>query len=318
MQANIRIMYQEAINNYLQKQGYGEINLKAVLFDMDGVLFNSMPNHAEAWHKTMAKFGFTLSREEAYMHEGRTGAGTINIVSLRERGYEATEEEIKQIYQAKSELFNQYPLAERMPGALEVLTKIKEAGLTPMVVTGSGQTSLLDRLNKNFPNIFQRELMVTAFDVKYGKPNPEPYLMALKKGGFQPNEAIVIENVLLYGATAGIIAYLLGRSRRNAFICSVLGLSVSALVTFLINLALGVETPLALGVAGAFDTMVVSTLIAVGLCELIGTTVEGFVGKKNVNYNFEAGTFEEPYSKEEKSFRSGNEETLSKDTKGER
>ena len=181
------------------------MNLKAVLFDMDGVLFNSMPNHAEAWHRTMAKFGFTLSREEAYMHEGRTGAGTINIVSLRERGHEATEEEIKQIYQAKSELFNQYPLAERMPGALEVLTKIKEAGLTPMVVTGSGQTSLLDRLNKNFPNIFKRELMVTAFDVKYGKPNPEPYLMALKKGGLQPNEAIVVENAPL-GVQAGVAA----------------------------------------------------------------------------------------------------------------
>ena len=198
-------MYQEAINNYLQKQGFGDINLKAVLFDMDGVLFNSMPNHAEAWHKTMAKFGFTLSREEAYMHEGRTGAGTINIVSLRERGYEATEEEIKQIYQAKSELFNQYPLAERMPGALEVLTKIKEAGLTPMVVTGSGQTSLLDRLNKNFPGIFQKELMVTAFDIKFGKPNPDPYLMALEKGGLKPNEAIVIENAPL-GVQAGVAA----------------------------------------------------------------------------------------------------------------
>ena len=198
-------MYQEAINNYLQKQGFGDINLKAVLFDMDGVLFNSMPNHAEAWHKTMAKFGFTLSREEAYMHEGRTGAGTINIVSLRERGHEATEEEIKQIYQAKSELFNQYPLAERMPGALEVLTKIKEAGLTPMVVTGSGQTSLLDRLNKNFPGIFQKELMVTAFDIKFGKPNPDPYLMALEKGGLKPNEAIVIENAPL-GVQAGVAA----------------------------------------------------------------------------------------------------------------
>ena len=198
-------MYQEAINNYLQKQGFGDMNLKAVLFDMDGVLFNSMPNHAEAWHRTMAKFGFTLIREVAYMHEGRTGAGTINIVRLRERVYEVTEEEIKQIYQAKSELFNQYPLAERMPGALEVLTKIKEAGLTPMVVTGSGQTSLLDRLNKNFPGIFQRELMVTAFDVKYGKPNPEPYLMALKKGGLQPNEAIVVENAPL-GVQAGVAA----------------------------------------------------------------------------------------------------------------
>ncbi len=199
------IMYQEAIKNYLEKTGHTSINLKAVLFDMDGVLFNSMPNHAEAWHKTMAKFGFTLSREEAYMHEGRTGAATINIVSQRERGIDATEDEIKCIYQAKSELFNQYPLAERMPGAFEVLTKIKEAGLTPMVVTGSGQTSLLDRLNQNFPNIFKRELMVTAFDVKYGKPNPEPYLMALKKGGFQPNEALVVENAPL-GVQAGVAA----------------------------------------------------------------------------------------------------------------
>lgn len=198
-------MYKKAINDYLQKHAYSHIHLKAVLFDMDGILFNSMPNHAEAWHQTMKKFGFTLSREEAYMHEGRTGAGTINIVSLRERGYEATDEEIKQIYQAKSELFNQYPLAERMPGALEVLQQIKEAGLTPMVVTGSGQTSLLDRLNQNFPHIFQRELMVTAFDVKFGKPNPEPYLMALKKGGFKPNEALVIENAPL-GVEAGVAA----------------------------------------------------------------------------------------------------------------
>ena len=55
-------MYQEAIKNYLAKNHYTSINLKAVLFDMDGILFNSMPNHAEAWHKTMAQFGFTLSR----------------------------------------------------------------------------------------------------------------------------------------------------------------------------------------------------------------------------------------------------------------
>lgn len=198
-------MYQEAIKNYLAKNHYTNINLKAVLFDMDGILFNSMPNHAEAWHKTMAQFGFTLSREEAYMHEGRTGAATINIVSQRERGFDATEEEIKRIYQAKSDLFNQYPKAERMPGAWEVLTQIKEAGLIPMVVTGSGQTSLLDRLNQNFPDIFKRELMVTAFDVKYGKPNPEPYLMALKKGGLHPNEALVVENAPL-GVQAGVAA----------------------------------------------------------------------------------------------------------------
>ena len=74
-----------------------------------------------------------------------------------------------------------------------------------MVVTGSGQLSLLDKLNHNFPGIFKQELMVTAFDVKYGKPNPEPYLMALQKAGIQANEAIVVENAPL-GVHAGVAA----------------------------------------------------------------------------------------------------------------
>ena len=168
--------------------------LKAVLFDMDGVLFNSMPYHSEAWHKVMKSHGLTLSREEAYMHEGRTGAATINIVFQRELGREATQEE--------SVLFNSYAEAERMPGAWELLQKVKGEGLTPMVVTGSGQLSLLERLEHNFPGMFHKELMVTAFDVKYGKPNPEPYLMALKKGGLKADEAVVVENAPL-GVEAG-------------------------------------------------------------------------------------------------------------------
>lgn len=142
--------------------------LKAVLFDMDGVLFNSMPYHSEAWHQVMKTHGLDLSREEAYMHEGRTGASTINIVFQRELGKEATQEEIESIYHEKSILFNSYPEAERMPGAWELLQKVKSEGLTPMVVTGSGQLSLLERLEHNFPGMFHKELMVTAFDVKYG------------------------------------------------------------------------------------------------------------------------------------------------------
>lgn len=189
----------------MQTHSYSRINLKAVLFDMDGVLFDSMKNHATAWNQAMQQYGMTLSREEAYMHEGRTGSGTINIVSLRERGYEASEKEIKQIYQTKSDIFNSLPKAERMPGAYEILQKIKSEGLTPMVVTGSGQLSLLDKLNHNFPGIFKQELMVTAFDVKYGKPNPEPYLMALQKAGIQANEAVVVENAPL-GVHAGVAA----------------------------------------------------------------------------------------------------------------
>ena len=195
-------MFQESINQYLKANNYNSLHLKSVLFDMDGVLFDSMPYHADAWHKTMAHHGLNLSREEAYLHEGRTGASTINIVCKRERGYEASEDEIKTIYAEKSEEFNKNPEVQRMHGALEVLTKIKQDGLFSMVVTGSGQHSLINRLNTNFPGIFTPELMVTAFDVKYGKPNPEPYLMALKKGNLKANEAIVVENAPL-GVEAG-------------------------------------------------------------------------------------------------------------------
>ena len=198
-------MFEQAIQNYLNEKGYNNINLKAVLFDMDGVLFDSMKNHAKAWNKAMAMYGMNLSEEEAYMHEGRTGASTINIVCMRERGCNANEEEIKKIYQTKSDIFNSLPKAEAMPGAYTLLRNIKDSGLQPVLVTGSGQLSLIDNLNHNFPGIFQKEFMVTAFDVKFGKPNPEPYLMGLKKAGINPNEAVVVENAPL-GVKAGVAA----------------------------------------------------------------------------------------------------------------
>lgn len=188
-------MQQSTINN-TKAQGFPQ-RLRAVLFDMDGVLYNSMPSHAKAWHRAMAHFGYDLPEQEAYMHEGRTGASTINIVSMRQRGVEESEERIQEIYRVKSEFFNEYPPAEPMPGALELLRKLQTQGLKILIVTGSGQASLLDRLNHHFPGIFCRELMVTAFDVKRGKPDPEPYLMGLQKGGLHADECVVVENAPL-------------------------------------------------------------------------------------------------------------------------
>lgn len=198
-------MFQEKILQYLQNHSFNSVQLKAVLFDMDGVLFDSMPYHAKAWHKIMTARGFDLSKEEAYLHEGRTGAGTINIISQRQFGKTVAPKEIEEIYKEKSNEFNSYPEAKAMPGAWDLLCKVKEAGLTPLIVTGSGQTSLLSRLEQSFPATFREELMVTAFDVKHGKPNPEPYLMALQKGGIKACEAIVVENAPL-GVEAAVAA----------------------------------------------------------------------------------------------------------------
>ena len=189
-------MLQQSLTDTTKAQGFPQ-RLRAVLFDMDGVLYNSMPSHAKAWHRAMAHFGYDLPEQEAYMHEGRTGASTINIVSRRQRGVEESEERIQEIYRVKSQFFKEYPPAEPMPGALELLRKLQAQGLKILIVTGSGQASLLDRLNHHFPGVFCRELMVTAFDVKHGKPDPEPYLMGLQKGGLRAEECVVVENAPL-------------------------------------------------------------------------------------------------------------------------
>lgn len=176
--------------------------LKAVLFDMDGVLFDSMPNHAYAWSHAMTEYGLQMTREEVYMNEGRTGNGTINMLAQRFWGRDATEEEKQLIYEAKSKVFNSLPEAKPMPGALETLQAVKTKGLKIVLVTGSAQTSLLEKLERSYPGFFHQELMVTGFDVKLGKPYPEPYLKGLQKAGIKPEEGIVVENAPL-GVQAG-------------------------------------------------------------------------------------------------------------------
>jgi len=181
------------------------MQLKAVLFDMDGVLFDSMPNHTQAWHQTMTELGFRCSRDEFYLFEGATSSYTINRYYHHVHGRNVSEEERKTIYHRKTLHFNALPIADPMPYALEILNSVKEAGLIPVLVTGSGQKSLIDRLNRHFPGIFEPERMVTAYDVHQGKPHPEPYLLGLKKAGIEAHEAIVIENAPL-GVQAAVAA----------------------------------------------------------------------------------------------------------------
>ena len=73
-------MYRTEIDNYLRKTGFREFMPKAALFDMDGVLYNSMPNHAYSWHTSMASFGIEMSEADAYAHEGMRGVETIEDV----------------------------------------------------------------------------------------------------------------------------------------------------------------------------------------------------------------------------------------------
>ena len=54
------------VKRYLEKHGFEKFEPKAVLFDMDGVLYDSMPNHAVAWRRSMAVFGLHMTEADAY------------------------------------------------------------------------------------------------------------------------------------------------------------------------------------------------------------------------------------------------------------
>jgi len=197
LQKNFNYMFTTEIDKFIQFNKYPAFHPKAIFFDMDGVLFDSMGSHATAWVGALKQVGLPFTENEAYLNEGRTGASTIDGVFIKEHGRNATEEEKQTIYQLKSRLFETFKHSEKIPYVSDLLERIQTQKLGIFVVTGSGQPSLIDSLEGNFPGVFQKKKMVTAFDVQYGKPHPEPYLMALKKSGLNPWEVVVIENAPL-------------------------------------------------------------------------------------------------------------------------
>ena len=173
---------------------------------MDGVLYDSMPNHAIAWQRSMQKFGISMTAADAYATEGARGVDTIRMMVKQQLGRDIFEEEAQRMYDEKTRQFHLMPETRIMPGIPELLALLHDYGIEMGVVTGSGQRPLIDRLLKDFGQYLQVEHITTAYDVKRGKPNPDPYLMGLKKAGdLQPWEAIVVENAPL-GVRAGVAA----------------------------------------------------------------------------------------------------------------
>ena len=162
----------------------------------------------------MKEHDLSFTAYDCYLNEGRTGESVIREAMWKARNRDATPDEIKQIYTEKSELFNL--LAQQaggtvvIDGVAEVLRYVQSTGSQIWVVTGSGMRSLLDNLNNALPPVFQRDRMITAFDVTHGKPDPEPYLKAWERSGLQKEQCFVIENAPLgirSGKAAGLTVY---------------------------------------------------------------------------------------------------------------
>lgn len=115
---------------------------------------------------------------------------------------------------------------------------------------------------------------------------------------YLPNEPgnMFLDPKLIYGISAGVIAYLAGRSRRSAFIGGVMGIVLSDILHLVTLLNRGVIGTTAIGGAGVFDVVVITGLVAIMVAELVGETREKLQGGPDQGPGRPAGLYE--FSKE--------------------
>ena len=94
-------------------------------------------------------------------------------------------------------------------------------------------------------------------------------------------EALPLDPTYLCALLGGAAAWLLGRSRRCAFICGVLGVLLADTAVAIVNWTRGIDAALALGGGGIADAAVLSGLLSVLLCELIGETAERILRRRS-------------------------------------
>jgi HAD superfamily hydrolase (TIGR01509 family) len=171
--------------------------IKAALVDMDGTLYDSMPFHSKAWHRLMNEIGIEAPEDEFYLDEGMTGAATVNKLAMKAWNKCFSKEECDALYARKAAYFRELGAPGLMPGADRVIAGLMRRGIVCVLVTGSGQNSLLCRLDGDFPDAFPECRRVTARDVSNGKPHPEPFLRGAALAGVRPEECIAIDNAPL-------------------------------------------------------------------------------------------------------------------------
>lgn len=166
---------------------------QAILFDMDGVIINSMPYHALAWQKAFDSAGIKVDEIEIYKREGMPGPKSIKEI-YNVLGYKIpSESEIVQLKSNKNKFFHEHDLdITFFPEIPELLSKLEDMKIVMGLVTGSNRKSMQMVLKNNIADYFK--IIICGDDVKHGKPDPEPYLKGLEALDFNADKVLVIEN----------------------------------------------------------------------------------------------------------------------------
>jgi len=105
-------------------------------------------------------------------------------------------------------------------------------------------------------------------------------------------ENMVFDPTYIFGILAGLAAYIMGRSRRSAFIGGMMGVLLADLAQGIVNRAQGINNPIRFGGAGAMDAVILAGFIAVLLADLVGELRERFSKhKKEETLEYHDGEF---------------------------
>lgn len=163
----------------------------AILFDMDGTIFDSETVHREAWKITAAGFGQLFTDEMYLQFIGKT---TPDCMKLALQGFDreiALEGFSKSYYENLAALVEkEVPLKEGFSAYFEFVKSLDK----PMaIVTSSAKQGVTANFaHYDFYSEFQ--LVLTRDDVKHFKPDPEPYLLACQKLSVKPERVLVFED----------------------------------------------------------------------------------------------------------------------------
>jgi len=192
--------------------------IKAIIFDQDGVIIDTeRDGHRVAFNKTFKEFGFDFEWDVDYYHELLQVAGGKERMRhhLHTKGFgrevkpEEEDELIKALHKRKTEIFIELIKEGALPlrpGIKRIMKEAMNRGLKVGICTTSNEKAAHAVAYEILKDI-KFDFVLAGDVVKKKKPNPEIYLLALKKGGLKAEECIVVEdsrNGLLAAKAAGM------------------------------------------------------------------------------------------------------------------
>jgi HAD superfamily hydrolase (TIGR01509 family) len=164
---------------------------KAVFFDMDGVIVDSMPYHFISWFEALRKYNVRVTPADIFGMEGAKWDKVIRFAFKRE-SKPLDEKTVRKIFLNRQALFAKYFKRYIFDAITDIIKLVKKCGLPAGLVTGSSLDEAKKMLPAEIYSLF--DVKVAGDMVKKGKPFPDSYLLAAKKLSVNPRRCLVIEN----------------------------------------------------------------------------------------------------------------------------